>query len=166
MTKNAPKFKLTSSDSSNTFPESPTVKIFNDYINSEKYFKHAQMEVFLSDRCHPPEGIFCASGSVDRARSAFRSFSCTSSHGTRVYRSGAGTAFGSPLGPKILTSARAVFNAQIHLFRRFATKMNKWNDPLIPPHGEGSVPFKGPCCQLLLYLISAVKAIFSWLGKS
>jgi hypothetical protein len=37
-----------------------------------------------------------------------------------VRLSGGGIALGFPLGPKIFTSAREVFKAQIHLFRRFA----------------------------------------------
>lgn len=31
---------------------------------------------------------------------------------------------------------------------------------------RASIPFKEPCCQLLLYIISAFKVIFSWSGMS
>lgn len=147
---------------------SPTVQNVNFRKLLKSLVNHTPMGAFLSDSFHPPTGILCASNSA-KFCCATRSFACTSSQGTSVYRSGAGTAFGSPLGPKILTSARAALSAQIHLFRRFAKKNQKMlSGNYSSSNGSGKVrqPFSGPCCQLLLYLMSAVRLIFSWPGKS
>jgi hypothetical protein len=73
------------------------------------------MAAFRSISLQPPTGVPDDASSV-----ALRLSPWNFSQGTIVYGLGAGVALGSPDGPKTLTLARAVFKAQIHLFRRLA----------------------------------------------